>query len=109
MKIQLYVVDAVRIGLLLGAAVAIVACSANGSSASGPVTSAPTLGNVPPAPQVTMDVSPQSALSGDSVMIKWSSTNATACTASGSWNGSKALADQSGLSAGPLTTGMHSY
>jgi len=46
--------------------------------------------NTPPAPTVTVTSSASSAVTGASVQLTWSSTNATSCTASGgSWTGDK--------------------
>ena len=41
-------------------------------------------------PTVSLSASPSSVQSGGDSMLTWSSTNATACTASGSWSGSMA-------------------
>ena len=41
------------------------------------------------APTVSLSASPASLTSGQSSTLSWSSTNATSCTASGSWSGSK--------------------
>lgn len=43
-----------------------------------------------PVPTVTISASPTSVTSGSGSTITWSSTNATTCTASGAWNGTKA-------------------
>jgi hypothetical protein len=43
-----------------------------------------------PAPTVTLTAAPASLDSGASSMLTWSSTNATACTASGAWSGAVA-------------------
>ena len=44
-----------------------------------------------PAPTVTLSANPTTITVGQSTTLSWSSTNATACTASGSWLGSEAL------------------
>jgi hypothetical protein len=44
-----------------------------------------------PAPTVTISANPTTITAGQSTTLSWSSTNATACTASGSWLGSEAL------------------
>lgn len=41
------------------------------------------------APTVSIHASPSSVSSGDASTLSWSSENATACTASGAWSGSK--------------------
>jgi hypothetical protein len=42
-----------------------------------------------PAPTVNISASPSSVVSGNTSTITWSTVNATACTASGAWTGSK--------------------
>jgi hypothetical protein len=54
----------------------------------------------PPAPTVTLSVSPTTAMSGGSIVVTWSSQNATSCTASGVWSGSKATSGSETLTAG---------
>jgi hypothetical protein len=44
-----------------------------------------------PAPAVTLSASPASVASGSSTTLTWSSTNATACTASGGWSGNESI------------------
>ena len=46
---------------------------------------------VSPAPTLTLTATPTNISSGGSSQLTWTTTNATACTASGSWNGSKAV------------------
>jgi hypothetical protein len=48
-------------------------------------------GSVPPpaAPTVSIVANPTSVSSGSAATLTWSSTNATSCTASGGWSGSK--------------------
>src|SRR5262249_40923778 len=46
------------------------------------------VGPTPPAPTVTFTSSASSVTSGGIVVLTWSSTNATGCTASGGWSGS---------------------
>ena len=46
---------------------------------------------VAPLPVVTINATPTSVVSGDSTVINWSSTNASSCSASGDWSGSKAI------------------
>ena len=64
-------------------------CSGAGGSvtrtASVSVTAPPT-----PAPLVTLGASPSAITAGQSTMLNWSSTNASSCSASGSWSGSRA-------------------
>ena len=54
-------------------------------------TSAPqTVTVTAPVPTVTISVSPSSIVLGAGASLTWSSSNATACTASGGWTGSEA-------------------
>lgn len=46
-------------------------------------------GTTPAAPTVTLAASPTSVVLGASSTLSWSSTDASACTASGSWTGAK--------------------
>lgn len=55
-----------------------------------------------PAPTVSLSASPTSVVSGGSSKLIWSSTNATNCTASGSWSGSKSTSGS--RSTGALTS-----
>ena len=43
-----------------------------------------------PAPTVTISANPTTVSSGGSTVLTWSSTNATSCTASGGWSGTRA-------------------
>jgi hypothetical protein len=67
------------------------------NSASAIVTVASSL----PAPTVDLSASPTSVASGGSTTLSWTSTNATSCTASGNWSGTKATTGSQ--SVGPLT------
>jgi hypothetical protein len=44
-----------------------------------------------PTPTVTLSANPTSITSGSSSVLAWNSTNATTCTASGGWSGTKAV------------------
>jgi hypothetical protein len=61
-------------------------CTGPGGSANQSVTVTVT---PPPAPTVTLTANPTSVLSGNPSTLTWSSTNATSCTANGSWSGSR--------------------
>jgi len=52
------------------------------------------------APTVTLTASPATLSSGSAAVLTWSSTNATACSASGAWTGSENLSGSE--STGPL-------
>ena len=67
---------------------AIIGGTVSGGGSTGGNTSTPT---------VTLSASKTSIISGDSFTLTWSSANASSCTASGSWSGSKALTGSENL------------
>ena len=77
-----------------------LSCTGSGGSVSGAATVAVTA--APLAPTLTLTASPTSITSGSSSTLNWSSTNATSCTASGAWSGSKAISGSQ--STGALTS-----
>jgi hypothetical protein len=54
------------------------------------------------APTVSLTATPTAVSAGSSAMLSWSSTGATACTASGGWSGSQPVSS-SGTAVGPLS------
>jgi hypothetical protein len=63
--------------------------------------------STPAAPTVTIAASPASVTSGQTSTLTWSSTNATACTASGAWTGSQATGGTAHET--PTATGVSTY
>ncbi|MES2749627.1 MAG: right-handed parallel beta-helix repeat-containing protein [Patescibacteria group bacterium] len=61
-----------------------------------------------PAPTLVVNANPTSVTTGNTAVISWSSTNATACTASGAWSGSRAVTGSFTTSA-LNTTGTQTY
>ncbi len=61
----------------------------------------------PAAPTVTISVSPTSITVGQSATVTWSSTNATACTASSAWTGTQGTSGT--LKVTPTAAGSLSY
>lgn len=55
-----------------------------------------------PTPTITLSASPRSITSGQASVLTWTTTNATACTASGSWTGARG--PNGSESSGPLTS-----
>jgi hypothetical protein len=47
--------------------------------------------DAPAAPVITFTASPTSLRAGEQATLQWSATNATACTASGGWSGTRAV------------------
>jgi hypothetical protein len=78
----------------------LTACGGSNSPAPGPTTpSGP--------PTVTLSPASANAFVGQPVMLTWSSTNATSCTASGAWNGS--LQTSGSQSVTPVAAGAQTY
>ncbi len=112
----------VRTGAVLLLAAALAACSANGKLAT-PGTSSDTggsgtntgggtttSGTTTPTPTVTVSVNPQVVTPGGTSTITWTTTNATACVASGSWSGAQPANDAAGVTTAALTTvGTYTY
>lgn len=71
---------------------AVAACGGGGGGSSPP----------PPAPTLTLTAGAASVVSGGATTLTWSTTNATACTASGAWDGSRATSGTE--STGALTS-----
>ncbi|MAR94777.1 MAG: hypothetical protein CMD46_00190 [Gammaproteobacteria bacterium] len=62
----------------------LISCGGGGGGGSDPIPAIPT-----PAPTVSISVDLSEAYINDDVTVTWSSTNASSCSASGSWDGSK--------------------
>ena len=45
----------------------------------------------PPGPIINFNASPTSVITGETLTLSWSTSNATSCSASGSWSGDKAV------------------
>lgn len=60
----------------------------------------------PPPPTLNLNASPTTIQSGSSATLTWSSTDATSCTASGAWSGTKALSGSESVS--PTATSTYS-
>lgn len=58
----------------------------------------------PPAPELTFTSSPQSIESGTSATLSWTALNATSCTASGGWSGTRALSGSQIVTPSATTT-----
>ena len=59
-------------------------CGGGGGGSSDPDPVIPT-----PTPSVSISIDVSEAFINDDVTVTWSSTNASSCSASGSWNGTK--------------------
>ena len=77
------------------------------TGAGGTAHATATLTVTSPLPTVTITVAPTSITVGQSATVTWSSTNATTCTASGSWTGNEATSGT--LSVTPSAAGTASY
>jgi hypothetical protein len=74
-------------------------CSGSGGSASASIT---VQVNAVPSPTVSLTAADALVDNGGSTTLTWNSTDATTCTASGGWTGSKATSGTEAV--GPLTT-----
>lgn len=72
----------------------------------GTITSAPVTIAVPP-PTVTLTANPTTIASGQTSNLTWSSSNASGCTASGVWSGSKPLSGSQ--TTGPLLAATNTF
>jgi len=79
-------------------------CTGSGGSITSTATVTVT---APPLPTVTIAANPASLVLGGSSILSWSSTNATACAASGAWSGTEAVSGMQGVT--PVATGTSSY
>lgn len=75
-------------------------CTGAGGSASQSVTVTVTAGG-PPPPTVALSAVPTTVAYGNSTTLNWSSSNASSCTASGGWSGSRPTSGSA--ASGPLT------
>jgi hypothetical protein len=64
-----------------------LSCSGPGGSVSRSATV--TVSTTSPAPSITLTASPNSVPSGGTSTLTWTSSEATSCTASGAWSGSR--------------------
>jgi hypothetical protein len=74
-------------GALSANATYVLTCTGAGGSATQSATVSVT--SPAPAPTITLGASPSTIASGNSSTLTWSSTHATACTATGGWAGNK--------------------
>jgi hypothetical protein len=81
----------------------LMCANANGNSAATTVT----LDVTEPAPTATLSESASSIVVGSTATLSWVSTNATSCTAAGSWSG--ALATSGSETVTPTATGTDTY
>jgi Concanavalin A-like lectin/glucanases superfamily len=80
-------------------------CTGAGGSASKSVTV--TIASGVPAPSLSLSASPTSVASGGQSNLTWSSSNATSCTASGAWSGSRPTSGSESTSA--LTAALNTF
>ncbi len=84
------------VGPLNGTATYTLNCSGSGGS----VTRSATVQVVTSGPTISVAASPTTVAPNGSTVVSWSASNATSCTASGSWSGSKAVSGSQTV--GPL-------
>ena len=73
---------------------------------TGTTTTTTTPPPTPPAPVVSLSASASSVQAGGSSTLSWSATNATSCTASGAWSGTRATSGSLALT-GLASTGLY--
>ncbi len=64
-------------------------------------------GTTPPAPTVNLTASPEAVTLGGSSTLTWTSTDATGCTASGAWTGTKSASGNEAVT--PAAAGSPTY
>jgi hypothetical protein len=74
-------------------------CTGTGGTSAQTVTVA-----VVPAPTLTLSANPTSLATGQSSTLSWSTTNASSCTASGGWSGSKSVSGNQAVTVSATTT-----
>ena len=72
-------------------------CGGGGGGGSAPAPAPPAL----VAPVTTLSISSTELVAGEAATITWSSTNATSCSASGSWDGTKATSGSTAFTITP--------
>ena len=87
-------------GALTATTTYVLTCSGAGGSASQTTTVTVT----PPLPTVNLSANPTNVASGNSSTLTWSTSNATACTASNGWSGAKATSGTGSTGALTATT-----
>ena len=87
-----------RLALTALLGVTLAACGGGGGSGGG------SSGNPSPAPTVTLTASRTQTLAGETVVLTWSSTNATSCTASLGWSGSRPTSGSETVTPAPPST-----
>eukprot|EP01034_Spumella_vulgaris_P002550 gene2550-3316_t len=78
-----------------------------GSAGSGNSNGSAMVTVTAPAPTISLVANPGSITQGQSLTLNWSSTNATACTASGSWSGAKPVSGSETIA--PTASGTPTY
>jgi hypothetical protein len=95
--------------LIAGSYTYVLTCTGTGGS-SGPTSVTVVVNAVTPAATVTsFTATPNNVQTGQSIVLSWTSNNATSCTGGGGsgsdgWNGSTQPASSSGVTIGPLST-----
>lgn len=87
-RIKQFSKDGVRLTCASTAILLVTACG-GGSGGSEAAPASPSSPQSPPT--VSLSASPTSVSSGGTTTLSWTSSNADACTASGGWNGARAV------------------
>ena len=80
--------------LIIFSSILISSCGGGGGGGGEPAAPPPP----PPSPTATISIEPSSAYVYEAVSVTWSSTNTSACTASGDWSGAKSTSGTESIS-----------
>lgn len=80
--------------LIIFSSILISSCGGGGGGGGEPAAPPPP----PPSPTATISIEPSTAYVYEAVSVTWSSTNASACTASGDWSGAKSTSGTESIS-----------
>jgi len=84
-------------------------CSGPGGNSAKNVQVVVSSSTQPPPVSVNVSVLPTQIVAGNAAALTWSTVNASACTASGSWSGSKALLGNAVSTPTLTTAGTYTY
>jgi hypothetical protein len=92
--------------LLLAMVALLAGCSGGAGPGANDSPSTPGPGPSAAQPSVTLSAMPASVTAGSSTTLSWTSTNATACTASGGWSGPRGISGSETITALNQNTGF---
>jgi hypothetical protein len=93
-----------RLGVVFLAFIFVVSCGGGGGGGGGGGSTPPPN----PAPSVNLSASPSEQLVNSNVTLTWSSSNATSCSASGDWSGTKDISGSEDVPIGKVGSNTYS-